>query len=40
MDGTVEVISSRPLAVGDFVTAVVTGSDGVDLIAELAGDAG
>jgi ribosomal protein S12 methylthiotransferase len=34
VDGTTEVISTRPVAPGDLVTTVVTGSDGVDLIAE------
>ena len=34
VDGSTEVRSERQLAPGDVVTAVVTGSDGVDLLAE------
>ena len=34
VDGATEVRSRRPLAVGDLVQAVVTGSDGVDLTAD------
>jgi MiaB/RimO family radical SAM methylthiotransferase len=34
VDGSTEVRSERRLAPGDVVTAVVTGSDGVDLLAE------
>jgi ribosomal protein S12 methylthiotransferase len=41
VDGTTEVICARPATPGDLVTAVVTGSDGVDLAAEaLSGPAG
>jgi ribosomal protein S12 methylthiotransferase len=43
VDGSTELIASRPIAAGEFVTAVITGSDGVDLIAEavdLIADAG
>jgi ribosomal protein S12 methylthiotransferase RimO len=40
VDGATEVRSSRPLAVGDLVPAVVTDSDGVDLYAAAAVDAG
>ncbi|MBO0832608.1 MAG: 30S ribosomal protein S12 methylthiotransferase RimO [Actinobacteria bacterium] len=39
VDGSTEVCSSRRLAVGDLVQAVVTDSEGVDLYAALAGDA-
>jgi ribosomal protein S12 methylthiotransferase RimO len=34
VDGTVEVTCARPASPGDLVTAVVTGSEGVDLTAE------
>jgi len=34
VDGTTTVFSAEPLAVGQLVRAVVTGSDGVDLIAQ------
>ena len=34
VDGTTTVVSSAPLAVGDLVTARVTESDGVDLVAD------
>jgi len=40
VDGTTEIRSDRRLAVGDLVEAVVTGSEGVDLYAAVAGDAG
>jgi ribosomal protein S12 methylthiotransferase len=41
VDGTTELISARPAAPGDLVVALVTGSDGVDLVAEAgAGPAG
>src|SRR5215469_2269725 len=40
VDGATEIISDRQLAVGDLVHAVVTGSEGVDLYATVAGDAG
>src|SRR5215469_7144137 len=40
VDGATEIISDRQLAVGDLVEAVVTGSEGVDLYATVAGDAG
>ncbi len=40
VDGSTEIRSGRRLAVGDLVEAVVTGSEGVDLYAALAGDAG
>lgn len=40
VDGTTEVRSHRRLAAGDLVEAVVTGSEGVDLHAAVAGDAG
>jgi ribosomal protein S12 methylthiotransferase len=33
VDGTTEVVSGGPVAVGDLVLAVITGSDGVDLVA-------
>jgi hypothetical protein len=33
VDGTTEVASSGPVAVGDLVIAVISGSDGVDLVA-------
>jgi ribosomal protein S12 methylthiotransferase len=35
VDGVTTVISDRPLAAGDMVRAVVTGSEGVDLIADV-----
>jgi ribosomal protein S12 methylthiotransferase len=35
VDGVTTVRSAAPLAVGDMVRAVVTGSDGVDLIADV-----
>ncbi len=35
VDGVTTVISDAPLAAGDMVRAVVTGSDGVDLIADV-----
>jgi ribosomal protein S12 methylthiotransferase RimO len=35
VDGVITVRSAVPLAVGDMVTAVVTGSDGVDLTADV-----
>src|SRR6202020_1431989 len=35
--GATEVLSSGPLAVGDMVRAVVTGSEGADLAAEVTG---
>ncbi len=35
VDGTVLVRSARPLAAGDLVAATVTGSDGVDLVADV-----
>jgi ribosomal protein S12 methylthiotransferase RimO len=35
VDGVTTVRSALPLTVGDMVTAVVTGSDGVDLIADV-----
>jgi ribosomal protein S12 methylthiotransferase RimO len=37
VDGTTLVRSSRQLAVGDLARAVVTGADGVDLVADVAG---
>ena len=37
VDGATEVRSSRPLAVGDIVRARVSGSEGVDLVAEPIG---
>jgi ribosomal protein S12 methylthiotransferase len=40
VDGTTEVLSSRRLAVGDMVRAVVTGAEGADLQAEVTGDPG
>jgi ribosomal protein S12 methylthiotransferase RimO len=39
VDGTTELVSAQAAVPGDLVAAVVTGSDGVDLIAEAA-DAG
>jgi ribosomal protein S12 methylthiotransferase RimO len=39
VDGTTEVSSPRPLAVGELVRARVSGSEGVDLVADLI-DAG
>ena len=35
VDGVTTVTSSVPLAAGDMVRAVVTGSEGVDLIADV-----
>jgi ribosomal protein S12 methylthiotransferase RimO len=35
VDGTTELICLRPAAPGDLLAAVVTGSDGVDLLAEV-----
>jgi len=35
VDGVTTVTSAAPLAVGDMVRAVVTGSEGVDLIADV-----
>jgi ribosomal protein S12 methylthiotransferase RimO len=35
VDGTTEVISHRKLAIGELVSVRVSGSDGVDLVAEL-----
>ena len=35
VDGVTTVTSAAPLAAGDMVRAVVTGSDGVDLIADV-----
>jgi tRNA A37 methylthiotransferase MiaB len=40
VDGATEVQSHRRLAAGDLVQAMVTGSEGVDLCAAVAGDAG
>jgi ribosomal protein S12 methylthiotransferase len=40
VDGTTELLSHQPLVPGDLVTAVVTGSDGVDLSAEASTAAG
>jgi len=40
VDGTTTVLSAEPLAVGQLVRAVVTGSDGVDLTAEVPVSAG
>ncbi len=40
VDGATEIRSHRRLAVGDLVQAMVTGSEGVDLYATVAGDAG
>jgi ribosomal protein S12 methylthiotransferase len=40
VDGATEIRSDYRLAVGDLVPAVVTGSEGVDLYAAVAGDAG
>jgi MiaB/RimO family radical SAM methylthiotransferase len=37
VDGATEVRSSRPLAIGDLVRARVSGSEGVDLVAEPIG---
>jgi ribosomal protein S12 methylthiotransferase len=39
VDGATEVRSHRPLVPGDLVTAVITGSDGVDLRADAVADA-
>jgi ribosomal protein S12 methylthiotransferase len=38
VDGVTTVVSPVPLAAGDMVRAVVTGSEGVDLIADLIAD--
>jgi hypothetical protein len=35
VDGVTTVTSPAPLAAGDMVRAVVTGSEGVDLIADV-----
>ena len=35
VDGVTTVMSPAPLAAGDMVRAVVTGSEGVDLIADV-----
>ena len=35
VDGVTTVVSPAPLAAGDMVRAVVTGSEGVDLIADV-----
>ncbi|HXL91590.1 MAG TPA: 30S ribosomal protein S12 methylthiotransferase RimO [Streptosporangiaceae bacterium] len=40
VDGMVTVTSEGPLAVGDLVRAVVTGSEGVDLTADAPGSGG
>jgi len=40
VDGMVTVTSESPLAVGDLVRAVVTGSEGVDLTADAPGSGG
>jgi tRNA A37 methylthiotransferase MiaB len=40
VDGTTELVSAQPVQPGDLVTAVVTGSDGVDLIAAASTAAG
>jgi ribosomal protein S12 methylthiotransferase len=40
VDGTTELLSHQLFVPGDLVTAVVTGSDGVDLIAEASTAAG
>jgi ribosomal protein S12 methylthiotransferase RimO len=40
VDGMVTVTSEAPLAVGDLVRAVVTGSEGVDLTADAPGSGG
>jgi ribosomal protein S12 methylthiotransferase RimO len=40
VDGATEISSHRRLVVGELVQAVVTGSEGVDLHAAAAGDAG
>ncbi len=37
VDGTTEVVTGGPAAPGDLLRVVVTGSDGVDLIAATAG---
>jgi tRNA A37 methylthiotransferase MiaB len=36
VDGTTQVSSTRPLDVGDLVRALVTGSEGVDLLADAS----
>jgi hypothetical protein len=38
VDGVTTIQSAVPLAVGDIVTAVVTGSEGVDLTATVLVD--
>jgi ribosomal protein S12 methylthiotransferase RimO len=40
VDGTTEVISARPLTAGELVRVRVSGSEGVDLVAELADEQG
>jgi MiaB/RimO family radical SAM methylthiotransferase len=40
VDGTTEVISGRPLAIGDLVRVLVADSQGVDLIARLIDEPG
>jgi tRNA A37 methylthiotransferase MiaB len=40
VDGTTEVHTELPIAVGDMVRATVTGSSGVDLLAEAIEPAG
>jgi ribosomal protein S12 methylthiotransferase len=40
VDGATEVVSAEPLAAGDMVLGVFTGSDGVDLVAAAKGRAG
>jgi ribosomal protein S12 methylthiotransferase RimO len=37
VDGTTEIVTGKPVAPGELLRAVVTGSDGVDLIAEVPG---
>jgi len=37
VDGTTEIVSGKPVVPGELLRAVVTGSDGVDLIAEVPG---
>ncbi len=37
VDGTTRVVGSPDLQIGDLVTATVTGTDGVDLVAEAIG---
>jgi tRNA A37 methylthiotransferase MiaB len=36
VDGTTTLLVDRPVVVGDLVTATVTASEGVDLVAEVA----